>query len=58
LCRQPDFAAIVMLCLGGRIVCEAVDFDRQAGRCAIEIENIRADRVLPAEAQSRQLAFA
>jgi hypothetical protein len=51
LCRQPRRAAVVMRCLGGRIVCKAIDLDRQAGRRAIEIENIWADRVLSAETQ-------
>jgi len=36
----------------------AVELDRQFGGCAIEIQNIRADRMLPAKSKSIHLRTA
>ncbi len=57
LCREPGLATLVMTGLRNRIVREAVNLDRETSMRAVEVENVRADRVLAAETQPRQPSF-
>ena len=46
LFRQPPIAPFVALGIAPHIMRRAIHFDRQPGRSAVEIEHIRADRML------------
>jgi hypothetical protein len=48
--RKPFLPTRISMCFGDGIMREPVYLNREARRRAIEIENIRSDRVLPPKA--------
>jgi hypothetical protein len=55
---EPGVAAQVVVGSVGDVVRGAVDFDREAERGAVKVEDVRPDRVLAPEAQAADLPAA